>query len=147
MNSQSVKYKFDHQQYQYEYNQQSQQLIQKISRADVSTQNADDLMLLQLKNDLFLNVEIDWQEDFLKLKSTLPVGYFASEVKEQTTSQKLKLLLNLMPIQTVLADGKLTTFIHPQNIYLDYNGNSKLIYRGIVGLMPGSQPSDEELLR
>ena len=39
MNSQSVKYQFNHQQYQYEYNQQSLQLIQKISRADVTTQN------------------------------------------------------------------------------------------------------------
>ena len=53
MNSQSVKYEFNHQQYQYEYNQQSLQLIQKISRADVTTQNSDDLLLLQLKNDLF----------------------------------------------------------------------------------------------
>ena len=39
MNSQSVKYEFNHQQYQYEYNQQSLQLIQKISRADVKKQN------------------------------------------------------------------------------------------------------------
>lgn len=147
MNSQSVKYEFNHQQYQYEYNQQSLQLIQKISRADVTTQNSDDLLLLQLKNDLFLSVTLDWQEDFVNLKSALPVGYFANEVKNQTTSQKLKLLLNLMPVKKILEDGKLTTFIHPQNIYLDYNGNPKLIYRGIVGLMPGSQPSDEEFLR
>ena len=65
MNSQSVKYEFNHQQYQYEYNQQSLQLIQKISRADVTTQNSDDLLLLQLKNDLFLSVTLDWQEDFV----------------------------------------------------------------------------------
>lgn len=147
MNSQSVKYQFNHQQYQYEYNQQSLQLIQKISRADVTTQNPDDLLLLQLKNDLFLDVVINWQEDYVDLKSSLPVGYFASEVKDQTTSQKLKLLLNLMPLSQLLEDGKLTTFIHPQNIYLDYNGNPKLIYRGIVGLMPGSQPNDDEFLR
>ena len=87
MNSQSVKYQFNHQQYQYEYNQQSLQLIQKISRADVTTQNPDDLLLLQLKNDLFLDVVINWQEDYVDLKSSLPVGYFASEVKDQTTSQ------------------------------------------------------------
>ena len=117
MNSQSVKYEFNHQQYQYEYNQQSLQLIQKISRADVTTQNSDDLLLLQLKNDLFLSVTLDWQEDFVNLKSALPVGYFANEVKNQTTSQKLKLLLNLMPVKKILEDGKLTTFIHPQNIY------------------------------
>ena len=147
MNSQSVKYQFNHQQYQYEYNQQSLQLIQKISRADVTTQNPDDLLLLQLKNDLFLDVVINWQEDYVDLKSSLPVGYFASEVKDQTTSQKLKLLLNLMPLSQLLEEGKLTTFIHPQNIYLDYNGNPKLIYRGIVGLMPGSQPNDDEFLR
>ena len=147
MNSQSVKYQFNHQQYQYGYNQQSLQLIQKISRADVTTQNPDDLLLLQLKNDLFLDVVINWQEDYVDLKSSLPVGYFASEVKDQTTSQKLKLLLNLMPLSQLLEDGKLTTFIHPQNIYLDYNGNPKLIYRGIVGLMPGSQPNDDEFLR
>ena len=147
MNSQSVKYQFNHQQYQYEYNQQSLQLIQKISRADVTTQNPDDLLLLQLKNDLFLDVVINWQEDYVDLKSSLPVGYFASEVKDQTTSQKLKLLLNLMPLSQLLEDGKLTTFIHPQNIYLDYNGNPKLIYRGIVGSMPGSQPNDDEFLR
>lgn len=147
MNSQSVKYEFNHQQYQYEYNQQSLQLIQKISRADVTTQNSDDLLLLQLKNDLFLSVTLDWQEDFVNLKSALPVGYFAGEVKDQTTSQKLKLLLNLMPLSQLLEEGKLTTFIHPQNIYLDYNGNPKLIYRGIVGLMPGSQPNDDEFLR
>lgn len=147
MNSQSVKYQFNHQQYQYEYNQQSLQLIQKISRADVTTQNPDDLLLLQLKNDLFLDVVINWQEDYVDLKSSLPVGYFAGEVKDQTTSQKLKLLLNLMPLSQLLEEGKLTTFIHPQNIYLDYNGNPKLIYRGIVGLMPGSQPNDDEFLR
>lgn len=147
MNNQRVKYQFNHQQYQYEYNQQSLQLIQKISRADVTTQNPEDLLLLQLKNDLFLDVEIDWQEDFVNLKSSLPVGYFASEVKEQTTSQKLKLLLNLMALGNILEDGKLTTFIHPQNIYLDYNGNPKLIYRGIVDLMPGSKPSNGEFLR
>ena len=147
MNSQSVKYQFNHQQYQYEYNQQSLQLIQKISRADVTTQNPDDLLLLQLKNDLFLDVVINWQEDYVDLKSSLPVGYFAGEVKDQTTSQKLKLLLNLMSLSQLLEEGKLTTFIHPQNIYLDYNGNPKLIYRGIVGLMPGSQPNDDEFLR
>lgn len=147
MNSQKVKYQFNHQQYQYDYNQQSHQLVQEISRADISSQNPDDLLLLQLKNDLFLDVAINWQEDFVKLKSSLPVGYFASEVKDQTTSQKLKLLLNLMPVKRILEDGKLTTFIHPQNIYLDYNGNPKLIYRGIVGIMPGNQPSDDEFLR
>ena len=54
MNRQSVKYQFNHQQYQYEYNQQSLQLIQKISRADVTTQNPDDLLLLQLKMTFFL---------------------------------------------------------------------------------------------
>ena len=52
-----------------------------------------------------------------------------------------------MPLSQLLEDGKLTTFIHPQNIYLDYNGNPKLIYRGIVGSMPGSQPNDDEFLR
>lgn len=147
MNNKSVRYQFNHQIYQYEYNQKNLQLVQKISRADVTTQDPEDLLLLQLKNDLLIDVSIDWQEDFVKLKSTLPVGYFASEVKEQTTSQKLKLLLNLMPLNKVLEDGKLTTFVHPENIYLDYNGNPKLIYRGIVGVMPGSQPKQGELLR
>lgn len=147
MNSQRISYQFDKQAYQYEYNQKTKLLIQKISRADISTQDLDDLMLLQLKNDLFLPVELDWQEDVLKMKSELPVGYFAPEVREQSTSQKLKLLMNLLPLQRILSDGKITTFVHPNNIYLDYNGNPKLIYRGIVGLMPGTTPSNQELLR
>lgn len=147
MNSQRISYQFDKQVYQYEYNQKTELLIQKISRADISTQDLDDLMLLQLKNDLFLPVKLDWQEDVLKMKSELPVGYFAAEVREQNKSQKLKLLMNLLPLQRILADGRITTFVHPNNIYLDYNGNPKLIYRGIVGLMPGTTPSNQELLR
>lgn len=147
MDSKSVKYQFDYQNYQYEYNKQSAQLIQKISRADVSTQNPDDLLLLQLKNDLFLPIKIDWQEDFVKLKSKLPVGYFANEVKEQSKSQKIKLLLNLVPVYKTLVESKLTTFIHPNNIYLDYNNNPKLIYRGVIGLMPGNEVNEKEFLR
>lgn len=147
MNSQRISYQFDKQVYQYEYNQKTELLIQKVSRADISTQDLDDLMLLQLKNDLFLPVKLDWQEDVLKMKSELPVGYFATEVREQNKSQKLKLLMNLLPLQRILADGQITTFVHPNNIYLDYNGNPKLIYRGIVGLMPGTTPSNQELLR
>lgn len=147
MNSQRISYQFDKQVYQYEYNQKTELLIQKVSRADISTQDLDDLMLLQLKNDLFLPVKLDWQEDVLKMKSELPVGYFATEVREQNKSQKIKLLMNLLPLQRILADGQITTFVHPNNIYLDYNGNPKLIYRGIVGLMPGTTPSNQELLR
>lgn len=147
MDNQLIKYQFNNQEYQYEYNQKTKVIIQRISRADVTTQDPDDLLLLQLQNELFLPVQIKWEEDFLKLVGKLPVGYFATEVKQQNTSAKLKLLLNLLPLREVLKENKLTTFIHPNNIYLDYNGNPKLLYRGIVYLMPSTANTDEELLR
>lgn len=139
-------YQFNHQQYQYEVNKQ--QLIQTVSRADIQTQNADDLLLLNDHHPLLLPVTYQWCDDALIMTSKLPVGgYFTQDVRNQKTSDKLRLLINLLPVNDLNHTNKLATFIHPDNIYINYNNEPKLIYRGVVGIMPGTKnDNDAEML-
>ena len=137
-------YQFNHQQYQYQVT--DDQLTQTISRADIQTQDAHDLLLPHEQNPLLLPVTYQWQADVLLMTSQLPLGYFAKDIRRQNTSAKLRLLINLLPVETLNQTHKLATFIHPNNIYLNYNNEPKLIYRGVTGIMPGTQTNDLEML-
>lgn len=137
-------YQFNHQQYKYQVN--DNQLVQIISRADIKTQDSNDLLLLHENNPLLLPIDYQWKDDELIITSELPLGYFAKDVRQQSTSNKLRLLINLLPVNNLNHTHKLATFIHPDNIYINYNNEPKLIYRGVTNIMPGTQTSDIDLL-
>lgn len=143
MSQATVSYQFSETHFCYEFTNDT--LIQHIRLADVQLQNKSDFDLLQVNHPLLLPVTLEWKEDELNLVSSLPMGQFFLEKKQWLTSEKIQLLMNLLSIQS-LVDTDLRTFIHPKNIYLDYNHLPKLIYRGIEGKMPLSDINEEELL-
>lgn len=135
-------YQFNDISFQYEV--VGEELIQKISLADIHLQEKSELDLLMVSDSLLLPVTLDWQEDELNLISSLSAGQFLLEKKHWLTSEKIQLLLNLLPLQAFIQTD-LRTFIHPKNIYLDYNGLPKMIYRGIKGKMPMSEVDESAL--
>lgn len=135
-------YQFNDISFQYEV--VGEELIQKISLADIHLQEKSELDLLMVSDSLLLPVTLDWQEDELNLISSLSAGQFLLEKKHWLTSEKIQLLLNLLPLQALIQTD-LRTFIHPKNIYLDYNGLPKMIYRGIKGKMPMSEVDESAL--
>lgn len=120
-------------------------LIQKISLADIHLQKKSDVDLLMVDSPLLLPVTLHWQEDDLILTSPLSNGQFFLEKKHWSTSEIIQLLLNLLSLQSLIQTD-IRTFIHPKNIYLDYNGLPKMIYRGIKGKMPVSELNESTLL-
>lgn len=120
-------------------------LIQKISLADIHLQKKSDVDLLMVDSPLLLPVTLHWQEDDLILTSPLSNGQFFLEKKHWSTSEIMQLLLNLLSLQSLIQTD-IRTFIHPKNIYLDYNGLPKMIYRGIKGKMPVSELNESTLL-
>lgn len=135
-------YQFNDISFQYEV--VGEELVQKISLADIHLQEKSELDLLMVSDSLLLPVTLDWQEDELNLISSLSAGQFLLEKKHWLTSEKIQLLLNLLPLQALIQTD-LRTFIHPKNIYLDYNGLPKMIYRGIKGKMPMSEVDESAL--
>lgn len=135
-------YQFNDISFQYEV--VGEELIQKISLADIHLQEKSELDLLMVSDSLLLPVTLNWQEDELHLISSLSAGQFLLEKKHWLTSEKIQLLLNLLPLQALIQTD-LRTFIHPKNIYLDYNGLPKMIYRGIKGKMPMSEVDESAL--
>lgn len=137
-----VDYVFNETTFQYELLEN--ELIQYIRLADIHLNEKSEMDLLTVDHDLLLPVTIDWQEDVLTLVSSLSAGQLFLEKKNWTTSEKIRLLINLLPLQTMIQTD-LCTFIHPKNIYLDYNGLPKMIYRGIKEKMPMSEIKESDL--
>ena len=137
-----VDYTFNETTFQYELLEN--ELIQCIRLADIHLNEKSEMDLLTVDHDLLLPVTIDWQEDVLTLVSSLSAGQLFLDKKNWTTSEKIRLLINLLPLQTLIQTD-LCTFIHPKNIYLDYNGLPKMIYRGIKEKMPMSEIKESDL--
>lgn len=137
-----IHYSFEGQQYNYEYDGQT--IIQRLSRAEIQTQDASKLSLLKVKSPLLLNVDYQWEEDQMIMTSHCPEGNLMMNIIDDSwpMSRRLRLVLNLLDIEK-LQSTDIQTFIHPNNIYLDYNDCPYFIYRGIKSLMP---PTHQESL-
>lgn len=139
----AISYQFLETEFHYEVKDDT--LIQVIRAADLKYQESYDLELLSVHHPRLLPVTLNWQDDGFELVTTLPQGQLFIQKKNWLTSEKIQLLLNLLPVQSLL-QGDVRTFIHPNNLYLDYNGVPHFIYRGIKGQMPATDCDEEELL-
>lgn len=139
---QKIQYSFEGQQYNYEY--ENQVIIQRLSRAEIQTQDALQLSLLKVKSHLLLPLNYQWQEDQMIMTFHCPSGDLMENSIDTSwsMSRRLRLALNILDIEQ-LQSTDIQTFIHPKNIYLDYNDCPYFIYRSIKGLMP---PAHQETL-
>ena len=138
--------KYSINQQEFEYNIENKQIIQKVNLADIQTKDLDVLALIENPGDNYLSVTLTIDQDYLKMTSNLPMNCQGiTNLRKACDSEKIRCLLNLVQIKDIIY-SPIGTFLHPQNIILDYNNRQKFIYRGLKKYMPFQKITTEYLV-
>lgn len=141
----AVKIVFD--QVEYDYEKTDTQWTVSIKKSSAHLKNEDRLAILKVPEAHFLPGNYEVTEDKLIFNYTIQrPGHTVKEMQELDTVEKLKAAVNLLSFGE-LTQFPYTFFLHPENIYFDYNLIPAIAYRGIKEQMPPMEMNQEFLLR
>lgn len=142
---QPVKIVFD--QVEYEYEKNDTQWTVSIKKSAAHLKHEDHLAVLKVPEAHFLPANYEVTEDKLIFNYAIQrPGYTAKEMQELGTVEKLKAAVNVLSFSD-LTQFPYTFFLHPENVYFDYNLIPAVAYRGIKEQMPPMEMNQEFLLR
>lgn len=142
---QTVKIVFD--QVEYDYEKTETQWTVRIKKSAAHLKNEDRLAVLKVPEAHFLPGSYEVTEDKLIFNYTIQrPGHTVKEMQELDTVEKLKAAVNLLSFGE-LTQFPYTFFLHPENLYFDYNLIPSIAYRGIKEQMPPMEMNPEFLLR
>ncbi|MFL2101362.1 type VII secretion protein EssB [Desemzia sp. FAM 23991] len=144
-NPQSRTIKFDNA--EFEYLKNNQEWTVALIKSAANLKNEQQLAVLKVPEPYFLPCTYEVTEDKLLFHYAIErPGYTAQDIQALDNTDKLKAVVNLLSIER-FSSFPYTFFLHPENIYYDYNLIPSIAYRGIKEQMPPTEMNDVFLLR
>ncbi len=118
-----------------------------LKRSDVATQEIDQLRVLNLHHPMFLEQEMNFDDDQVTFNYQLEEdGLTLAAVKARTMSEQLRLALNVLDLEECLR-LPVTFFLHPENLFITKNQCLKIAYRAVPEIMTPQSMDEEEFLK
>ena len=144
-NPQSRTIKFDNA--EFEYLKTDQEWTVALIKSAANLKNEQQLAVLKVPEPYFLPCTYEVTEDKLLFHYAIErPGYTAQDIQALDNTDKLKAVVNLLSVER-FSSFPYTFFLHPENIYYDYNLIPYIAYRGIKEQMPPTEMNDVFLLR
>lgn len=144
-NPQSRTIKFDNA--EFEYLKTNQEWTVALIKSAANLKNEQQLAVLKVPEPYFLPCTYEVTEDKLLFHYAIERhGYTAQDIQALDNTDKLKAVVNLLSVER-FSSFPYTFFLHPENIYYDYNLIPYIAYRGIKEQMPPTEMNDVFLLR
>lgn len=144
-NPQSRTIKFDNA--EFEYLKTNQEWTVALIKSAANLKNEQQLAVLKVPEPYFLPCTYEVTEDKLLFHYAIErPGYTTQDIQALDNTDKLKAVVNLLSVER-FSSFPYTFFLHPENIYYDYNLIPSIAYRGIKEQMPPTEMNDVFLLR
>lgn len=131
----------------YQYHKTNQQWTVTMTKSMANLKNEQQLAVLKTPEQHFLPFTYETTEDQLAFHFIVDkLGFSAQEIQALDQIDKLKAAVNMLSFAE-LKDYPFTFFLHPENIYFDYNLIPSIAYRGIKEQMPPQEMNEAFLLR
>ena len=132
---------------EFEYSKTNQLWTVKITKSAANLKDDQQLAVLKVPETLFLPCTYEVTEDKLIFHYTIErSGYTTQEMQALDNTAKLQAVVNLLSVER-FSSFPYTFFLHPENIYYDYNLIPSIAYRGIKEQMPPVEMNEAFLLR
>lgn len=127
--------------------QGTHEVVMEIPLGLTNVQEEEQLSELRKEDSLFLKCsKQELNEGTITLSYELPAGFRPLKARNQETVQKKqKLAKNILKIKQIQGT-QFTTYIHPDNIYCNEEGEVKFVHRGIRALLPPEQDNGKEFI-
>ena len=132
---------------EFEYSKTNQHWTVTMTKSAANLKDDQQLAVLKVPETHFLPCTYEVTEDKLIFHYTIErPGYTTKEIQALENTEKLKAVVNLLSIER-FSSFPYTFFLHPENIYYDYNLMPSIAYRGIKDQMPPTEMNEAFLLR
>lgn len=131
----------------YQYVKTNYQWTVTLTKSMANLKDDRQLAILKTPEQHFLPCTYETNEDLLTFHYVLEKpGFTSQEIQTMDQTNKLKAAVNVLSFAG-LKDYPYTFFLHPENIYFDYNLIPAIAYHGIKAQMPPTEMNEFFLLR
>ncbi|WP_180968090.1 type VII secretion protein EssB/YukC [Cytobacillus massiliigabonensis] len=127
--------------------QDTHEAVMEIPLGMTNVQEEEQLSELRKEDSFFLKcIKQELTEGKIYLSYELPSGFRPLRARNQESLQKKqKIAKNILKIKQIQGT-QFTTYIHPDNIYSNEEGEVKFVHRGIRALLPPEQDNGKEFI-
>ncbi len=128
--------------------EEADQVIYEIPKSQTNVMEAEQLDELNKKDALFFDVQrYTVEDDIVRIYYKKPQDYAAlSSLSSTDSSLRRKVAINILEVAR-LVGTQYTTMIHPDNIYVNQQGDVKFAQRGIRFVLSTDELTNQQVIR